>query len=54
MRYVSSVERFGIEKGVLQGRIEGRLQGRQEGELRILKKLLERRFGTLTTSYKNN
>jgi predicted transposase YdaD len=58
MRYVSSVERFGIEKGVLQGRIEGRqegrqegrLQGRQEGELRVLKKLLERRFGTLTTS----
>jgi predicted transposase YdaD len=58
MRYVSSVERFGIEKGVLQGRIEGRqegrqegrLQGRQEGELRILKKLLERRFGTLTTT----
>jgi predicted transposase YdaD len=50
MRYVSSVERFGIEKGVLQGRIEGRLQGRQEGELRVLKKLLERRFGTLTTT----
>jgi hypothetical protein len=46
MPYVSSIERFGIEKGVLQGRIEGR----QEGELRILKKLLERRFGTLTTT----
>ena len=46
MRYVSSVERFGIEKGVLQGRIEGR----QEGELSILKKLLERRFGTLPTT----
>ena len=54
MRYVSSIERFGIEKGVLQGRIEGRIEGRQEGrqegELRILKKLLERRFGTLTTT----
>lgn len=25
MRYVSSVERFGIEKGVLQGRLEGRV-----------------------------
>ena len=39
MKYVTSVERIGIAKG----RVEGRL----EGESKLLKKLLERRFGAL-------
>jgi len=43
MPYVTSAERFGIEKGLLQGRQEGR----QEGEATLLQSLLARRFGTL-------
>jgi len=39
MPYVTSAERFGIEKGLLQGR--------QEGEATLLQSLLARRFGTL-------
>jgi len=41
MQYITSVERIGIAKG----RVEGRL----EGESRLLRKLLERRFGALPT-----
>ena len=59
MRYVTSVERIGIAKGLQvglqqgreegrqEGRREGRQEGRQEGETRLLKKQLERRFGAL-------
>ena len=43
MRYITSVERIGMEKGIAQGKEQGRL----EGEAKILKKLLERRFGDL-------
>jgi hypothetical protein len=39
MPYVTSAERFGIEKG--------RQEGRQEGEAALLKRQLARRFGTL-------
>ncbi|MDP3876873.1 MAG: DUF4351 domain-containing protein [Methylobacter sp.] len=39
MAYVSSIERIGIEKGVLQGVVQG--------ESRLLRKLLKQRFGTL-------
>ena len=39
MPYVTSAERFGIEKG--------RQEGRQEGEAALLKRLLARRFGAL-------
>jgi len=44
MRYVTSVERIGLEKGLQQGRQEGR----QEGEARTLLRLLERRFGPVS------
>ena len=51
MRYISSVERIGIEKGRLEGkeegRVEGRMEGRLEGEATLLRKLLEYRFGCL-------
>lgn len=43
MQYITSVERIGLAKG----RVEGRLEGRVEGEARLLRKLLESRFGTL-------
>jgi predicted transposase YdaD len=48
MRYISSVERIGIEKGLLQGREEGRQEGHHEGLLEAdqntLRRLLIRRF----------
>lgn len=43
MRYVTSVERLGIEKGIQQGRAEGRAEGKAETLLRLLR----RRFQTL-------
>jgi hypothetical protein len=39
MRYVTSVERIGIKKGLQQGL--------QQGEIRVLRRLLTRRFGEL-------
>ena len=57
MQYITSVEKIGIAKGRLEGhlegrlegQLEGRLEGRLEGESKLLRKLLERRFGTLPT-----
>jgi hypothetical protein len=57
MQYITSVERIGIAKGRVEGRVEGHVEGRVEGleegrlegESRLLKKQLERRFGTLPT-----
>jgi hypothetical protein len=57
MQYITSVEKIGIAKGRQEGRLEGRLEGRQEGrqegrlegESKLLKRLLERRFGVLPT-----
>ncbi len=48
MRYVTSVERIGLERGRMEGREEGREEGRQEGEARALLRLLERRFGPVS------
>jgi predicted transposase YdaD len=60
MRYVTSVEQIGIEKGLLQGmqrglmqgRAEGRLEGEQsgiaKGEAYALRRLLQKRFGPLS------
>ncbi len=45
MQYITSVERIGIAKGRLEGLVEGRL----EGESKLLRKLLELRFGALPT-----
>lgn len=63
MRYITSVERIGIAKGRAEGLLEGRLEGRNEGwneglnegrnegrlegEYKLLRKLLERRFGLI-------
>lgn len=43
MRYVTSVERIAIKKGIQQGL----RQGVQQGERRVLRRLLTRRFGAL-------
>jgi Domain of unknown function (DUF4351) len=44
MRYVTSIERIGIEKGVAQGLVQGMTQG----EAAMLERLLDRRFGPLS------
>lgn len=46
MRYVTSIERLFIEKGVQQGKLEGKL----EGEAAALQRLLSRRFGPLPSN----
>ena len=52
MRYVTSVEQIGIEKGLLQGMqrglMQGRLEGEQSGEAKALRRLLQKRFGPLS------
>jgi hypothetical protein len=54
MRYVSSVEQIGIEKGVQQGMQQGIQQGVQQGiqqgEALALQRLLVKRFGALPSS----
>ena len=44
MRYVTSVERLAIERGIQQGKLEGKL----EGEATVLERLLAKRFGPLS------
>ena len=46
VQYVTSVERIGIKKGITQG-IQ---QGIQQGESKLLRRQLERRFGSLPTN----
>ena len=51
MRYVTSVERLAIERGIQQGKLEGKLEGEREGKLKgeamVLERLLAKRFGPL-------
>ena len=51
MRYISSVEQIGIEKGLQQGLLQGMQQGvqqgLQQGETLALRRLLAKRFGAL-------
>ena len=47
MKYITSIERIGIAKGITQGITQGIAKGRIEGESKLLKRLLERRFGAL-------
>ena len=48
MRYITSVERFGIEKGFQQGIEKGIEKGETVGEAKALIRLIERRFGPVT------
>ena len=47
VQYITSVERIGIEKGVVIGRVEGRVEGRVDGASGLLRRQVERRFGVL-------
>jgi predicted transposase YdaD len=47
MNYLASLEHKAMERGKMEGRVEGKIEGRLEGEVNLLKKLLERRFGSL-------
>ncbi|WP_353571993.1 DUF4351 domain-containing protein [Candidatus Albibeggiatoa sp. nov. BB20] len=50
MRYVTSVERIGMERGIEQGILQGMQEGIQQGEQSILLRQLTRRFGILPES----
>ncbi|MBI1789650.1 MAG: DUF4351 domain-containing protein [Acidobacteria bacterium] len=43
----AKVQTQGWEKGKAQGLVEGKLEGKLEGEVALLRRLLERRFGSL-------
>ena len=51
MKYVTSVERLAIERGMARGKAEGKAEGmaegRTEGRIETLTRLLTRRFGPL-------
>ena len=47
MKYVTSVERLAIERGMAQGIEKGLEQGREQGRLNTLTRQLSRRFGPL-------
>jgi len=48
MRYITTGERIGYERGIEEGRLEGRQEGRQEGERLVILKLLKKRLGELS------
>ena len=45
MSYVTSWERFGMERGLQQGLQQGLEQGEQRATARLVLRLIERRFG---------
>ncbi len=47
MRYVTSIERLGLERGIEQGLQQGMQQGVQQGQIRLLEWQLMQRFGSL-------
>lgn len=55
MAYISTIERFGIQKGLQkglqQGFEQGLQKGKQEGEYMLLLKLLQRKFHVLPAVY---
>ena len=48
MRYVTTGERIGYERGIQEGRQEGIQEGIQEGELTLILKQLKKRYGELS------
>jgi hypothetical protein len=53
MRYITSIERMGIEKGIEQGIERGIETGVIRGETTMLLRLLRHKFGSLTSLYEN-
>lgn len=49
MRYITSVERIGIEKGREQGLQQGMQQGMQQGQAELVLRLLSKRFGVVSS-----
>ena len=47
MKYVTSVERLAIERGMARGMAEGKAKGMAEGRIETLARQLTRRFGPL-------
>jgi len=50
VKYVTSVERLAIKRGIEQGLEQGLQKGRAEGSAAVLARLLNRRFGPLPTT----
>jgi len=52
MKYVTSVERLAIERGMQQGeargKAEGKAEGKDEGKVEVLTRQLNKRFGPLS------
>jgi hypothetical protein len=48
MPYITSVERIGIEKGIQQGIQQGVAKGVGQGEAKLLRLLIQQRFGPLS------
>jgi hypothetical protein len=53
MPYMNPFEKRGLEQGRQEGRREGRQEGRQEGVRELLTAQLEKRFGPLSPSIRN-
>lgn len=49
MRYVTTGERIGYERGKAEGKQEGKAEGKQEGEQQLILRLLQRRVGELSS-----
>jgi flagellar biosynthesis/type III secretory pathway protein FliH len=56
VNYITSVERIGIqkgmEKGIQKGMEKGMEEGIQKGEAAMVLRLIQRRFGNISKSYK--
>lgn len=53
MAYVSSMERYGIQKGLAQGLALGEQRGELRGETQFLLLQLDRKFGQITDDYRH-
>lgn len=51
VRYITSAERIGMEKGYAQGMTQGVAQGTLQGEHKLLIRLLKRKFPKISKSY---
>jgi hypothetical protein len=49
MKYVTTGERIGYERGKAEGKAEGQIEGKQEGEQQLILRLLQRRVGELSS-----
>jgi hypothetical protein len=50
MGYLATLEHNAVQRGILQGMEKGMEKGMIQGEYKLLKKLMEKRFGSLPES----